>query len=149
MAKLSKAEKKLLSIARKKLKVPKTPTQKKAYIERQAKKMDKNPTGPEKMMEKILKQLKIDYRPQEIIHGKIFDYYIPSVNLLIEVDGDYYHAFEKEYSEMNEMQKRSKRNDSNKDIIAKGLGYDIIRFWEHDIMKNPDYVKEELLKKME
>ncbi len=139
----------LLRIAKKKLKVPKTPTQKKAYIEKQAKKMSKNLTGPEKKMVKIFKALKIIFEPQKIVHGKIFDFYIPSVNLLVESDGDYYHAYDKTYLEMNEMQRRSVRNDSDKDVIAVGLGYGIIRFWEHDLNDNPQFVKDELLKKIE
>lgn len=139
---------KLLRQAKKALKVPKTPTQKKEYVERQAKKMVRNQTAPEKALGKILKSLKVEFRPQEIIHGKIFDFFIPGNNLIVEVDGDYWHGYGKEHSELNEMQKRSVRNDSEKDVIAKGLGYDIVRFWEHDIMDNPEIVKEGILKKI-
>jgi len=128
--------------------VPKTPTQKKEYVERQAKKMARNQTAPEKGLGRILKSLKIEFRPQEIIHGKIFDFFIPGCNLVVEVDGDYWHGYGKEHSELNEMQRRSVRNDSEKDVIAKGLGYDIIRFWEHDIKDNPEIVKEEIRKKI-
>ncbi len=138
----------LLKQEKKKLKVPKTPTQKKNYIEKQAKKMYWNPTGPEIRLGEILDELKIYYFSQKIIQDKIFDYYIPKVNLIIEVDGDYWHGFNKEYNELNEIQKRSVRNDKDKDILAKGLGYDILRFWEHDIFDNPDFIKSEILKKI-
>jgi very-short-patch-repair endonuclease len=138
----------LLRQAKKALKVPKTPTQKKEYVERQAKKMSRKQTAPEKALYKILKGLKIEFRPQEIIHGKIFDFFIPGNNLLVEVDGDYWHGYGKDNSELNEIQRRSIRNDRDKDIIAKGLGYDIIRFWEHDIMDNPEAVKKIILEKI-
>ncbi len=138
----------LLKQEKKKLKVPKTLTQKKNYIEKQAKKMYWNPTGPEIRLGEILDELKIYYFSQKIIQDKIFDYYIPKVNLIIEVDGDYWHGFGKEYNELNEIQKRSVRNDKDKDILAKGLGYDILRFWEHDIFDNPDFIKSEILKKI-
>jgi len=138
----------LLKKEKKKLKVPKTPEQKKNYIERQAKKMYWNPTGPEIRLGDILDELEIYYFSQKIVKDKIFDYYIPKMNLLIEVDGDYWHGFGKEYSELNEIQKKSVRNDKDKDIIAKGLGYDILRFWEHDIFNNPDLIKSEILKKI-
>lgn len=138
----------LLKQEKKKLKLPKTPTQKKNYIEKQAKKMYWNPTGPEIRLGEILDELKIYYFSQKIIQDKIFDYYIPKVNLIIEVDGDYWHGFNKEYNELNEIQKRSVRNDKDKDILAKGLGYDILRFWEHDIFDNPDFIKSEILKKI-
>jgi very-short-patch-repair endonuclease len=138
----------LLKQEKKKLKIPKTPTQKKNYVERQAKKMYWNPTGPEIQLGLILDELNIYHFSQKIVKDKIFDYYIPKINLLIEVDGDYWHGYGKEYSELNEVQKKSQRNDRDKDILAKGLGYDIIRFWEHDIYDNPDFIKSELLKKI-
>lgn len=138
----------LLKQERKKLKVPKTPTEKKKYVEKQAKKMYWNPTGPEIRLGEILKELNVYHFSQKIIKDKIFDYYVPKVNLIIEVDGDYWHGYNKEYSELNEIQKRSVRNDKEKDILAKGLGYDIIRFWEHDIFDNPDFVKSEIIKKI-
>lgn len=138
----------LLKQEKKKLKVPKTPTQKKNYIEKQAKRMYWNPTGPEVRLGEILDEMEINYFSQKIVKDKIFDYYIPKLNLLIEVDGDYFHGFGKEYNELNEIQKRSNRNDKEKDILAKGLGYDILRFWEHDINDNPDFIKSEILKKI-
>lgn len=138
----------LLNKEKKKLRIPKTPTEKQKYVERQAKKMYWNPTGPETRLGLILEELDIYFFSQKIIKDKIFDYYIPKINLLIEVDGDYWHGYGKEYSELNEIQKRSVRNDRDKDIIAKGLGYDIIRFWEHDIFDNPDFIKSEILKKI-
>lgn len=138
----------LIKKEKKKLKIPKTPTQKKDYIERQAKKMYWNPTGPEIKLGLILEELNIIFYSQKIIKDKIYDYYIPKINLLIEVDGDYWHGYGKEYDELNEIQKKSSRNDMQKDILAKGLGYDIIRFWEHDIFDNPDFIKSEILKKI-
>lgn len=144
----SKKIQKLLRLAKKALKIPKTPTQKKAYVERQAKKMSRNQTAPEKALGKILKGMKVEFRPQEIIHGKIFDFFIPKSNLIVEVDGDYWHGYGLEHSQLNEVQKRSVRNDSEKDVIAKGLGYEILRFWEHDIHDNPDFVKQEISKKI-
>lgn len=142
----SKKIQKLLRQAKRALKVPKTPTQKKEYVERQAKKMAKKQTAPEKELSKMLKGLKIEFRTQEIIHGKVYDFFIPSINLVVEVDGDYWHGYGLEHSELNEMQKRSARNDAEKDVIAKGLGYGIVRFWEHDIHENPEYVRQEIKK---
>lgn len=141
----SKKIEKLLRQAKKALKIPKTPTQKKAYVERQAKKMSKKQTAPERGLGKILDEIGVEYRPQEIIHGKIFDFFLPSVNLIIEADGDYWHGFGKEKSELNEIQRRSVRNDSEKDVIAKGLGYEIARFWENEIMNDPEKVKREII----
>lgn len=144
----SKKVAKLLRQAKKALKLPKTQVQKIRYVENQAKKMAKNMTAPEREMQKMLKKLKVEFRAQEIIHGKIFDFFVPGKNLIIEVDGDYWHGYGKEHAELNEIQKRSVRNDSEKEVIAKGLGYEIIRFWEHEIHENPDDVISELKKKV-
>lgn len=144
----SKKIARILKQAKKALKVPKTKVQKIKYVETQAKKMAKKMTGPERKMQKMLKSLKVDFRSQEIIHGKIFDFFIPGKNLIIEVDGDYWHGYGKEHSELNEIQKRSVRNDSGKDIIAKGLGYEIIRFWEHEINESPEDVISSLKNKI-
>lgn len=139
-----KKVKKLLRIAKKALKVPKTPLQKKNYIEKQAKKMDKKPTKPERLCIKLLKELKIKYETQKIVGGKIFDLYLPEQNLLIEVDGGYWHAENVDYLDMNDMQKRSHKNDSTKNVIAVGYGYKILRITENRLLNEYKQLKEEI-----
>lgn len=119
---------------------------KNVYLQSQAKKMDKNPTAPELEFEKILKSLKVNYMTQKIVGGKIYDFFLPEINTLIEVDGDYYHANPDKYTELNEMQKRSVKNDKRKNIIARGRGYSLVRFWESDILEKKDIVIEKVKK---
>ena len=38
---------------------------------------------------------------ENILKQKIFDYYIPSKKVLVEVDGDYFHANPQRYDENN------------------------------------------------
>lgn len=123
---------------------------KKIYLESQARKMDRNPTAPEIAFEEIMKSLGISYTSQKIVGGKIYDFFLEKYNILAEVDGDYFHAHPDKYKpeDLNEMQKKSIRTDKKKDIIAKGSGYGLLRFWESDIMKNPDFVRNTLLKVM-
>jgi very-short-patch-repair endonuclease len=116
----------------------------KIYLEGQARRMAKNPTAPEVAFEQILKELKIDYVSQKIVGGKIYDYFISDSNILCEVDGDYYHANPEKYTELNEMQKRIAKRDKRKNIIASGLGYGLVRFWESDILSSPELIKQRL-----
>jgi very-short-patch-repair endonuclease len=129
------------NIRKQALKIPKTQKQKDAYLVKQAKKMDKNPTGPEKLFIKLLKELKIEFETQKIVGGKIFDFYIPHKNMLVEADGNYYHAKDLVLTEMNGMQRKAVKNDKRKDIIAKSYGYELERVWESDLNKNYELVK--------
>lgn len=131
----------LRGIKRSALKLPRTPKQKKAFIEGMAKRMDKNPTAPERSFISILNELGIKYETQKIVGGKIYDFYIPERNLLIEVDGVYWHAKDKELKDMSPLQKRAFYNDIRKNAIAKNNGFEIERVWEDEIMEEYELTK--------
>lgn len=120
------------------------PIKKVRYLHAQSYKMSKNKTWPEREFESILQEMGIKYESQKILRGKIFDYYIPSTNTLCEVDGDYYHGNEEKYEVLSEMQKKAKKNDNYKNIIAKGMGYQIFRVWESELKENRDAVKQRI-----
>ena len=80
--------------------------------------------------------------------GRYYDFYIPSANLLIEVDGDYYHAYGLVYEQMSPMQKRNSRVDKEKDHWAYANGIPLIRIWEHDINNHPESVMKILEKEI-
>ena len=90
----------------------------------------------------FLKKLGVKFQTQfkaESI-GRYYDFYIPSANLLIEIDGDFYHSFNVLYENMSPMQKKNKRVDRDKDKWAKEHKIPLIRIWEHDIHENPSKV---------
>ena len=76
--------------------------------------------------------------------GRFFDFYIPSCNVLIEVDGDFYHSKGLVYEEMSPMQKRNRRVDEQKNHWAAINCIKLIRIWESDINKSPEGVMEML-----
>ena len=92
----------------------------------------------------ILKKLKVQYQKQFYAKDikRYYDFYIPELNVLIEVDGDYYHSYGKIYEEMTPMQKKNHRVDEIKNEWAALHGYALIRIWEHDIRNNPYNVLE-------
>jgi very-short-patch-repair endonuclease len=112
-------------------------------VQKNAAKMSKVMTWPEKEFKKLLTELGVKFEVQKIVGKKIFDFYIPDNNLLFEVDGDYYHAnpllFKEE--DLNRMQTRNLKNDKFKDSLALGLGYKMERVWEYDLKNNYNAVK--------
>ncbi len=126
----NKEKKKLLNLA--------TKTK---YIESQAKKMSRNMTWPEREFKKLMKELKIKCESQKIVGGKVYDFYLPDSNILVEVDGNYFHGKDLVYEEKSPMQKKISSNDGIKDIQAKAYGYKIERVWESDLKDNYNEVK--------
>lgn len=108
---------------------------KKNYMEGQAKSMASKMTAPEKKFEKMMKKMGVKCEAQKILNDVIYDFYLPDHNVLVEIDGDYYHGNPKVYQEgdLNHMQIKNKKNDLYKDSLAKGLGYGLERIWEKDI----------------
>lgn len=91
----------------------------------------------------VLKPLKLNYIQQKKVANKYYDFYIPEYNLLIEVDGDYYHAKNRN-GKINDMQYKNIINDHKKNYLAKTKGYNLIRFWESDIKNKTLVVQKEL-----
>jgi len=74
--------------------------------------------------------------------GRFYDFYLPKHNLIIEVDGSYYHSDPRLVKEedMSPMQKRNKRVDEYKNKWALAHGIPIMRIWEKDIRETPKEV---------
>lgn len=93
-------------------------------------------TSIERLCEKYLRLLRIEYVPQYNQIGKYWcDFYLPEYNLILEVDGDYWHANPEKYSEEDLIgAKKMKAKDiweydekKTKDIID--AGYNILRIY--------------------
>lgn len=104
----------------------------------------------ERFAKNFLDKLGYEYETQfkaESI-GRYYDFYLPNANLLIEIDGDYFHSYGLVYEDMNPMQKKSHRVDKDKDKWAQTHKIPLIRIWEHDINKTPkkvmDMLKEQI-----
>lgn len=112
-------------------------------LKNNAAKMSTKMTWPEKEFKKLLKELKVEFQVQKIVGNKIYDFYIPHVNMLVEIDGDYYHANPEKVKleNINRMQEKNIRNDKFKDGLAAGLGFALERVWENDLKVNYKIVK--------
>ncbi len=96
-------------------------------------------TSIEVKIQNFLKKLGVEFFThfyiKEIEHKYRCDIFIPSIKLIIECDGDYWHANPKIYSEeiLNERQrwKRSLDNVRTKELLEKG--FKVLRLWEFEI----------------
>lgn len=115
----------------------------KSVIEKNALKMSTKMTWPEREFKKLLKELKVNFEMQKVVGSKIFDFYLPDYNILVEIDGDYYHANPDIIKEenINRMQAKNIKNDKFKDALAFGLNYGLERVWENDLKTNYSNVK--------
>ena len=83
----------------------------------------RNPTSIEKIVASVLDGLGIKYIAQKRINNKfLVDFYIPSKNLIIEADGEYWHNLPKTIK---------KDRAENAYLIA--CGYNLLRLTEEEI----------------
>lgn len=108
----------------------------------------------EKYIEELLKELNIEYETQLLLKVSnkkryFYDLYIPSINLIIEIQGDYWHANPNRYNAEDLVHYKFADikaqdiwdRDKVKQDFATSKGYKLIAIWEHFI-KNTS--KEEL-----
>lgn len=105
---------------------------------------------PEKLMQDMLESNGIDYQYQHELSGFFYDFYIPSKNLLIEVDGDFWHCKPNTKYQNPVMEEQTKNvvNDKKKTAIAYSNGYTLLRFWESDIQNNRLQVMKTLIENL-
>ncbi|MBO1512399.1 endonuclease domain-containing protein [Metabacillus bambusae] len=98
-------------------------------------------TNIERVMEEYLLEIKVNYKYSFILEKRQFDFLLAEHKLIIECDGDYWHANPKFYPDPQEWQVERIKIDHTKNEIAQNNGYRIARFWEDDILNNFEYVK--------
>jgi len=95
---------------------------------------------------KILMMMNIPFETQKIIDGKISDFLLKNTKILIEIQGDFWHAnpcLYKQNDILNHPKKRITANeiwnrDLNKMYLLEKSGYKIIYIWENDMNKMTD-----------
>jgi very-short-patch-repair endonuclease len=110
-------------------------------------------TDIEVIFENFLNECNIPYQCKFRIYNetktnfwfKEYDFLLLNTNILIEVDGDYWHGNEVIFSELSEFQKQVRKKDIEKENFAKLKGYEIIRFWGSEIINNSNDVKNKII----
>jgi very-short-patch-repair endonuclease len=106
----------------------------------------------EKTFANILDLLNIKY--QQFFYAKdikaFYDFYLPDYNVIIEVDGDFWHC--NPNSKHNIPKYKTQQQNIIKDQIKTQWtidnGYKLLRFWENDINNNIKQVKQTLLENL-
>jgi very-short-patch-repair endonuclease len=105
-----------------------------------------SPSKLEMIFEKMLIESRIKYETQFNLSHRLYDFKVKNTNILVEVDGDFYHTNPNKYtSPICKTQENVMKNDTKKNDIARSSGYTLLRFWESDILNNPQQVITELL----
>ena len=96
-------------------------------------------TAIELKLQKFLGQLKLWNIPHfyigKIEHGYQSDVYLPKYNLIIEMDGNYWHGNPRIYrwEDLNNMQKEQRYEDAIRTAELKSNGFNILRIWEDEM----------------
>ncbi len=101
-------------------------------------------TKPQLIVNKILDELKIEYEREKILGFYSMDNYLPEYNLVIEIQGDYWHCNPKKYdTPINNIQcKTISRDKAKHTYLKKYYGIEILYLWESDINKYPELCKQ-------
>lgn len=103
----------------------------------------------------LLNTFNIEYISTYFLTNKSYDLYIKEYNLLIEVNGDFWHA-NPDYYKSDDLMKFPNNEklafevwekDKNKKELAEKLGYNIFYIWENKIKKSTDEELIEILLK--
>ena len=106
----------------------------------------------EKEILKEIKKMGFDVIGSHKVDTKICDIYIPSLNLIIEYNGDYWHCNPKKYNSDYFNKKKGKyaweiwEYDKNKLELIKNYDYNLEVIWEDDL-KNNDKIIKHIIKK--
>ncbi len=104
-------------------------------------------------MKKILASLNYKYK----MYPKIFespDFLIERKKIAIFCDGDFWHGykyFEKKKPAKKFWREKIESNMKRDKKVSRKLrrnGLSVLRFWEHDIEKRPEYCKKKILRKI-
>lgn len=104
----------------------------------------------ESKFENILVLINVEYEFQYVFEKRLFDFYIKKNNILIEVDGDFYHCNPNtKHSEiLYKTQLLTKKNDEYKNLICQNHNITLLRYWEKDINERPEWVISDLKNKL-
>ncbi len=107
----------------------------------------KNPTKIELKIKNFLDEMKITYIKNYKLNNFLCDFYLPNYNFVIECDGDYWHVNPLFYNNktLTNPQIRNLERDKRKNIMLNECKISFLRFWEYDINKNFDDVKNKIL----
>jgi len=98
----------------------------------------------ELQVQAMLDELGVEYESEFPHDAFFYDFRVKRTSLLIEVNGDYWHANPVVYPDkeaLNETQRKMVRRDHYKRRVAKDHGYYVLYLWESDLKSQPEAVR--------
>jgi len=94
-------------------------------------------TSPQQAIYDAMTKVGIGFVPEYLVKSKfIVDAAIPDANLIIQVDGCYWHGHSCRFDNLTKRQKKQQRRDRAQDKYLTICGWAVIRFWECEINSN-------------
>ncbi len=88
----------------------------------------------------FLSTLPYVFEKQRLMFGKFcVDAYFPDSNLVVQIDGDYWHGNQIRFPTLTDRQIRQQSKDRSVDAYLTKAGCKVIRLWESDIRNRPDW----------
>lgn len=98
---------------------------------------------------KILKEMGVDFEEQVLLFNKFrVDVFLRWSNLVIQWDGDYWHGNPRIYRTLSGIQVEKNKRDKACNAYLRKCGLTVLRFWERDIKRRPEWVAEEIRRVM-
>jgi transposase-like protein len=87
----------------------------------------------ERKFKKILTEQSIAFTQFKQVGNRIYDFYLPKFNLIVECNGDYWHGHPRIFPKPNVEQIKGRKRDLCKSELAKKAGYAIYFIWESEV----------------
>lgn len=97
-------------------------------------------TMPQKLVNDMLNNIGVRYERERVFEYYAVDNYLTDYNLIIEVQGDYWHANPLKFaSKLSEIQyNRIGRDKAKRSYLRNQYGIEVLYLWENDIVKRPN-----------
>ena len=87
--------------------------------------------------QKMLDEMGFQYEPQKQIGAYYIDFYLPEINVILNIHGCYWHGCPECNLTTDIKQTEKKRKyDHKRDAQLRAMGYEIITIWEHDLVED-------------
>lgn len=103
----------------------------------------KTPSKLELAGSDLLRRIDVAFEEQVLIDDRfLVDVYVPDAGLVIQWDGDYWHGYRPvgDNRPLDVRQAKRSRLDRSQDAYMTKHGYRVLRFWEHEVVRNPGSV---------
>ncbi len=106
-------------------------------------------TRPEKIVAGLLDGLGVAYETQVAFGPHTVDFFVADHNLVIQADGDYWHANPLIYLAPSTRQLVRRKIDASCNSYLRSRGISLLRFWESDLYGAPDQCRAAVIQQME